>query len=137
MKRNLVITAGEAWKMAVDPVATGKSLRRMRKEAGITQEKLADIITDYCDFPATSATVSYWETGRRAMSLAHAVFISNLFGCKLDELVVSIMRSYGKEQEDDRLVPFYLQMWLLPGAIGLRRFYFITHLCSMHFPRSI
>ena len=105
MKRNLVINA-EPWKMAVDPIATGKSLRRMRKEAGITQEKLADIISDYCDYPATSATVSYWETGRRAMSLSHAMFISNLFGCKLDELVVSILRSQEKEQEDDRLVPF-------------------------------
>jgi len=106
MKRNLFIIA-DAWKMGVDPVATGKNLRRMRKEAGITQEKLADIITDYCDCSATSATVSYWETGRRLMSLGHAVFISDLFGCELGELVVSFMRSHGKEQEDDRLVPFF------------------------------
>jgi len=100
------LTLTEPWNMAIDPVATGKSLRQKRREAGLTQEELSFIITEYCDYPATPVTISYWETGKRAMNLAHAVFLAILLNCRLDELVVSIMRSHGKEQEDDRLVPF-------------------------------
>jgi len=98
----------DSWKMAVDLIATGKSLRQKRQKAGLTQEGLAAVITEYCDYPASPVTISYWETGKRAMSLAHAVFLSDYFGCRLDELVISFMRSYGKEQEDDQLVPFFV-----------------------------
>lgn len=90
----------------VDPVATGRQLKELRRQHNFTQKDLSELF-DYCyDSTATREYICEVENGRAIFSIHLLVFLAELYGCTLDELVVSYRRSHERELEDrDQLVP--------------------------------
>lgn len=94
----------DSWLMGIDPEATGKQLKSMRRMRGYTQEYLSELF-EFNGESASKGIISQWENGKKMPTLAHVVFLSELYNCSLDELIVSYRRS--KERGDeDQLVPF-------------------------------
>lgn len=91
-KQRLTISRAKAWLMGIDPVATGRQLRSMRRKHNLTQEMLSRLFEEGYD-SASRVAISNWETGKKLPSLEHVVFLAELYGCSLDELVVSYRRS--------------------------------------------
>lgn len=91
-KQRLTISRAKAWLMGIDPVATGRQLRSMRRKHNLTQEMLSELFEEGYD-SASRVAISNWETGKKLPSLEHVVFLAELYGCSLDELVVSYRRS--------------------------------------------
>lgn len=81
------------WEAGVDLIATGRQLRKFRLRNHLSQEHLSEIICNGCDFSASKNAISSWETGKKLLSLPHVVFLSELWGCRIDELVISYRRS--------------------------------------------
>ena len=104
--KNVITNYGNPWLMGIDPVATGGQLRKVRRDHGITQEFLSELF-ERCGDSASRAIISMWENGRRLPSLSHMVFLSELYGCSLDELIISYRRSRATG-DDDQLVPFFI-----------------------------
>lgn len=101
--KNVTINYAKSWLMGIDPIATGKQLKKLRREHDITQEFLSELF-ERCGDSASRVIISMWETGKKLPSLSHMVFLSELYGCSMDELVISFRRS--KEAgDDDQLVP--------------------------------
>lgn len=88
----------------VDPEATGRQLKQLRRQNNFTQKDLSELF-DYCyDTTATREYISIVESGKQVPSIHFLVFLCELYGCSLDELVVSYRRS--RESEDrDQPVP--------------------------------
>ena len=97
----------ESWDMEIDSFATGARLRDMRIQKGqISQQMLSDIICLHCVETASRNSISDWETGKKLPSLQHLKFLSLLYGCSMDELVVSYHEAKNASKEQDQLVPF-------------------------------
>lgn len=97
------------WEAGVDLVATGRQLRKFRLRNNLTQEHLSEIICNGCDYSASKNAISMWENGKKLLSLHHVVFLSELWGCRIDELVISYRRS--REAADrDQPVPLKLHI---------------------------
>ena len=104
--KEINIDYATAWLMGIDPISTGRRLRSMRRVNDLTQEKLSELFEQGGD-PASKNAISTWETGKKLPSLSHLVFLSELYRCKLDELVVTYRRS--REDDDrDEPVPFLI-----------------------------
>ncbi|WP_027108397.1 helix-turn-helix domain-containing protein [Lacticigenium naphthae] len=58
-----------------------EKLRSLRKEKGLSQEKLAERLT------VTRQSVSKWESGQAFPEIEKLIKISDLFGVSLDELI--------------------------------------------------
>lgn len=98
------INYATAWLMGIDLIATGKQLREKRQSHSLTQEELSECFERGGD-SASRAIISMWENGKKLPSLSHMVFLAELYGCSLDELVISYRRS--QEADDgDQPVPF-------------------------------
>ena len=93
----------------VDPVATGRQLKKLRRQNNLTQKDLSELC-DYCfDSTATREYICEAENGRAVLSIHLLMFLSELYGCSLDELVVSYRRSHERELEDrDQPVPLII-----------------------------
>lgn len=102
-KNNIIIV--DPWEMEIDPIATGKQLRKKRREANISQEYLSEIITRYCVKPACKNIISKWETGKLIPSIHHLIFLAFIYGCSVDELIVTYRTS--RADERDQPVPVY------------------------------
>lgn len=99
------INYANSWLMGIDPVATGRQLKKLRRQHNFTQEDLSELF-EWCDISASRVSISVWENGKKTPSLLHIVFLAELYGCTLDELVVSYRRSHERELEDrDQPVP--------------------------------
>lgn len=106
----------ESWLMGIDPFATGRQLKKLRRDRGITQEFLSELFERYGE-SASRVIISMWETGKKLPSLSHMVFLAELYDCSLDELIISYRRSRGTG-DDDQLVPFLIEYY-----------YFLTSIC--------
>lgn len=62
----------------------GKTIARLRKSRGFTQEKFADAIH------VTQAAVSQWETGRTKPDVQQLFIIAEFFGVTVEELSTGI-----------------------------------------------
>lgn len=109
--RNVTINYAKSWLMGIDPVATGRQLKKLRRDHGITQEFLSELF-ERCGDSASRVIISMWETGKKLPSLSHVVFLAELYGCSLDELIVSHRRSR-EVGNDDQLVPFLFMGFIL------------------------
>lgn len=59
----------------------GKTLRRMRKEQGLTQARLADM----CD--TTKYTISAWELGKQEPNIETLINLASIFEVSVDFLI--------------------------------------------------
>lgn len=99
----------QPWEAGVDFVATGRQLRKFRLLNHFTQERLSEVICEECDYSASKNAISTWETGKKLPSLHHAVFLSELYGCRIDQLVISYRRSR-ESADEDQLVPLLFRI---------------------------
>lgn len=98
------------WEAGVDLVATGRQLRKFRLRNNLSQACLSEIICNGCDYSASENAISAWENGKKLLSLPHVVFLSELWGCQIDELIISYRRS--REAADrDQPVPLKLSIY--------------------------
>ena len=59
----------------------GQNIKKLRKERGITQAKLAKKIGVY------QSTITWWEHDDRMPTIFNAICLADVFGITLDELV--------------------------------------------------
>ena len=102
----LTINKATTWLMGVDPIATGKQLKRFRRQNHLSQENLSEIFEQAGD-SASRNTISMWENGRKLPTLEHIVFLAELYHCTQDELVISYRRSQ-EAADRDQPVPLHL-----------------------------
>ena len=113
----------------VDPEATGRQLKQLRRQNNFTQKDLSELF-DYCyDTTATREYISIVESGKQVPSIHFLVFLCELYGCSLDELVVSYRRS--RESEDrDQPVPLEKYIFFISrrmyACAYVRLFYFVN-----------
>lgn len=93
--------ANQTWGM--DLVLTGEQLRKIRREHHMSQDALVDHLW-MMDVQISKNSVSSWETGKKRPSVDHLIALRDLYGCTLDELVVSRQRSRDTDDRD-QLVP--------------------------------
>lgn len=105
MKNKLTVDYATAWLMGVDPVATGAKLKQHRIANNLTQEELSGILTDGGD-PASRVSISMWESGKKMPTLSHLVFLRELYGCTLDELICTYRQSAREAADGDQPVVF-------------------------------
>ena len=67
------------------------NLRRLRKEKGISQAKLAETIG------ISQSAVGYWERGQKIPSSEMAKKLANYFNISTDELLDTAMKSFSAE----------------------------------------
>lgn len=97
----------------IDPVATGRQLKKHRRQNNFTQEDLSGLFNDCHDGTASRVIISMWENGNKLPTLSHIMFLAELYGCTLDELVVSYRRSHERELEDrDQPVPLINELYI-------------------------
>ena len=100
----------QLWK--IDPMATGEQLYRYRRKNNLAQEGLSELI-DACGKSASRVVISKWENGSKTPSLLHLMFLSELYNCSLDELVVSYRCSKERELDDrDQPVPLKITYFI-------------------------
>lgn len=105
MKSKLTVDYATAWLMGIDPVATGAQLKQHRIANNLTQEELSGILADGGD-PASRVSISMWESGKKLPSLSHLVFLRELYGCTLDELICTYRQSEREAGDGDQPVVF-------------------------------
>ena len=65
----------------VDQVKIGNFLKKLRKEKGITQEQLAEILN------VSGRTVSRWETGNNMPDISILVDIADYYDISIPEII--------------------------------------------------
>ena len=70
----------------IDYARIGKRIKAARKQRGISQQALADIIA------CTPSYISYIETGGRSMSLDTFILIANALDISSDELLIDCLQ---------------------------------------------
>ncbi len=65
----------------MDQIKTGKYIAKLRKEKGLTQEALGDLLG------VSNKTVSRWETGIYMPDIETLSLLSKYFGCSIEELL--------------------------------------------------
>ncbi len=73
----------EMYNFSVDMEATGKRIRAMRKERGITADNLAE----YMGF-TTAQPIYKWQRGLCLPEIPNLIALSRLFGVRVEEIVV-------------------------------------------------
>lgn len=69
----------------MNPKEIGAFLKQLRKEKGITQEQLAEILG------VSGRTVSRWETGTNLPDLSILVQISEYYNVEMKDLIISLV----------------------------------------------
>ncbi len=67
----------------VDMKATGKNIRRLRNEKGLSVEKLRELLG-----LASVQSIYKWERGASIPSTDNIIFLCAIFGVKMEELIV-------------------------------------------------
>ena len=70
----------------------GKNIYTLRKEKGLSQEKLAEKVN------VTRQTISNWELGETSPNPEQLIFLSGALGKSIDELVGNDIKSALKEE---------------------------------------
>ena len=118
MEEKITLNLTETWLMAPDPDAIGKQLRSMRLKHGLTQEKLSELLSMVCDHTVSRNAVSSWENGKKMLSLEHVLALAEMYGCSLDELVLSYRRS-SADGDGDQPVPLHPKISKTVSAYSL------------------
>lgn len=111
MKNKLTVDYATAWLMGVDPAATGAKLKQHRIANNLTQEELSGLLADGGN-PASRVSISMWENGKKQPTLPHLVFLRELYGCTLDELICTYRQSAREAADGDQPVVFYYDLLL-------------------------
>lgn len=107
-KSTITINPKTAWLMGVDPVATGEKLQTKRTGFNLTREGLSVLLEEAGE--SVSAQAIYkWEKGKSLPTLSHLTVLTGLYGCNLDELVVTFQRSRESAERDQPVPPLQLQ----------------------------
>ena len=104
--KTISINYAKAWLMGIDPSATGRQLKKLRRAHHLTQDYLSELFEQGGD-SASRVIISMWENGKKLPTLSHIVFLAELYDCALDELVVSYRRSR-EDDDSDQLVPLFV-----------------------------
>lgn len=83
--------------MAIDYRAIGMRIRRLRKEQGLTQEKLAEISNQ------EPSNISHIERGATKLSLPTIVNIANALGVTVDDLLCDSISESKRTYEKNAL----------------------------------
>ena len=83
----------------VDQVKIGNFLKKLRKEKGITQEQLAEILN------VSGRTVSRWETGNNMPDISILVDIADYYDISIPEIISGERKSeMMNEEEEERKI---------------------------------
>ena len=80
----------------MDCIQIGAFLRELRREKGLTQEQLAEVLG------VSGRTVSRWETGTNMPDLDLLLQIADFHGVEIREILDGGRKSEGMDQEMDR-----------------------------------
>jgi len=75
----------------MDTIKTGKFLKELRKEKGLTQEQLGEKVG------VTNKTVSRWENGNYMPPVECLTLLSDIYGVSINEIVSGQRLSKGEE----------------------------------------
>ena len=81
----------------VDQVKIGNFLKKLRKEKGITQEQLAEILN------VSGRTVSRWETGNNMPDISILVDIADYYDISIPEIISGERKSEMMNEEEKLL----------------------------------
>ena len=81
-----------------------ENLKRLRKEKGVTQEKLSEIVG------VSAQSVSRWELSICYPDIEMLPGIANYFGVTVDELL-------GRPPADEKMVPRTLEARIISGGV--------------------
>ena len=100
---------------ATNPAAVSATIRRLRRERGLTQEALAQAVG------VSPQAISKWETGQTMPDITLLLPISKLLGIGVNELLGGDRR---KEQEErfQKAIPFGEELTLLVSLDALKEF---------------
>ena len=82
----------------VDQVKIGNFLKKLRKEKGITQEQLAEILN------VSGRTVSRWETGNNMPDISILVDIADYYDISIPEIISGERKSEMMNEEERKLL---------------------------------
>lgn len=118
--------AYSAWKMAIDPIATGKAWRQKRRELNLSQDQLS-LIFELAELGIgmSKAAISAVEHGKHTPSIHHAFFFAALCGCPVEDLVVTCGRSHEAE-DGDQVAPLIISyVYVLDEHLRLQMLVFL------------
>ena len=70
----------------INPIATGKNLKRLRLSCNLTQDKVASYFPEK---GVTPSAISQWEHGKNMPNMDRFIILGYIYGnCALDELIV-------------------------------------------------
>lgn len=78
----------------MDQVKIGNFLKKLRKEKGITQEQLAEILN------VSGRTVSRWETGNNMPDISILVYIADYYDISIPEIISGERKSEIMNEEE-------------------------------------
>lgn len=81
----------------VDQVKIGNFLKKLRKEKGITQEQLAEILN------VSGRTVSRWETGNNMPDISILVDIADYYDISIPEIISGERKSEMMNEEERKI----------------------------------
>ena len=82
----------------MDQVKIGNFLKKLRKEKGITQEQLAEILN------VSGRTVSRWETGNNMPDISILVDIADYYDISIPEIISGERKSEIMNKEEERKI---------------------------------
>lgn len=83
--------------------SVAERLRELRKNAGLSQEQLADILSEALPdlkTPITKTSISLWENGRQTPRLDKLEAYHSVFDCTMDYLTGKSTNKYLTEEQD-------------------------------------
>lgn len=81
----------------MDQVKIGNFLKKLRKEKGITQEQLAEILN------VSGRTVSRWETGNNMPDISILVDIADYYDISIPEIISGERKSEMMNEEERKI----------------------------------
>ena len=70
--------------MIIDPTATGKNIRRMRKECGITVAEIQERLG-----LSTPRVIYKWQRGERMPGIDNLLKLSEMFGASVNDIIIT------------------------------------------------
>ena len=99
----------------VDQVKIGNFLKKLRKEKGITQEQLAEILN------VSGRTVSRWETGNNMPDISILVDIADYYDISIPEIISGERKSEIMEKEAKKVAEAMSDYATAEKAVVLKR----------------
>ena len=99
----------------VDQVKIGNFLKKLRKEKGITQEQLAEILN------VSGRTVSRWETGNNMPDISILVDIADYYDISIPEIISGERKSEIMEKEAKKVAEAMSDYATAEKAVLLKR----------------